>query len=375
MRVRSLFGGVVVALFFAISSVTASPREFFGTSVELTSDQAIAMDAQAYASAFGISTDEAIRRLTLQRTISELDAQLTQKEAATFAGLWIQNSPTYRVIVCFTRNGEATIKPYVENGPLANLIEVRTTKLTLQQLQGLQSQTASLVKQLGLSVHTGISVSDNFAQVYVPDQARFTAALQNAGVNLPQSVTVIDRVTTQNTADIYGGLSLPDCTIGFAVQDRNGQRGISTAGHCSNTQSYNGVNLPLAWEVWSPPWDVQWHTAPGFNVTNLIWTGSSTRRITYERPRSLTAVGGTVCKFGKVGGYGCGRIIDLYFDNNNVRTDVLVQRGDSGGPFFYGGDAYGTVISQYYQGTQMLGSVYAPVDQLYNTMAVHVITQ
>ena len=91
-------------------------------------EEALMQDAKMYASRFGVDLDEAIRRLKLQSEIGDLNAELAAKERDTFAGLWIQHQPEYRVIVRFTRNGGVTIRPYIENGPLADIIEIRTAR-------------------------------------------------------------------------------------------------------------------------------------------------------------------------------------------------------------------------------------------------------
>jgi hypothetical protein len=76
-----------------------------------------------YARAYCVSVQEAERRMAIQLrdavgpktepgrppapppdSIGEINAALQQKEATTFAGLWIQHRPEYRVVVAFTRN-------------------------------------------------------------------------------------------------------------------------------------------------------------------------------------------------------------------------------------------------------------------------------
>ena len=74
-------------------------------------DDALAQDAQAYAADYGLDLEEAVRRLALQESIGALNAELAEKERATFAGLWIEHEPEYRVFVCFTQDGASTIQP------------------------------------------------------------------------------------------------------------------------------------------------------------------------------------------------------------------------------------------------------------------------
>ncbi len=99
------------------SATTSTPKLLEG-------DEALQRDAETMAGSLGISVDEAIRRLQQQDDIGRLGAELESQEAGTFAGLWIQQTPTYHVIVAFTRDGEKTITRYVSNTPLAGVIEV-----------------------------------------------------------------------------------------------------------------------------------------------------------------------------------------------------------------------------------------------------------
>lgn len=71
------------------------------------------MDAKMYSSAMGVDMNEAIRRLKLQDDIGELNRELSVQEEDTFAGLWIQHQPDFRVVAMFTKGGEYRIKPYI----------------------------------------------------------------------------------------------------------------------------------------------------------------------------------------------------------------------------------------------------------------------
>jgi hypothetical protein len=84
-----------------------------------------------YARAYCVSVEEAERRMEIQNrgavgpktepgrpppppddSIGALNAALQQKEAGTFAGLWIEHRPDYRVVVAFTRDAAATLAKY-----------------------------------------------------------------------------------------------------------------------------------------------------------------------------------------------------------------------------------------------------------------------
>jgi hypothetical protein len=160
----------------------------------LNAEEALVEDAQAYAAQHGVPLDEAIRRSKLQDPAGDLDAELAAKEPETFAGLWIQHSPQFRVIVQFTRDGEETIQPYIENGPLADIVEVRTAQVSLVELQTAQTAAVRTIHDLDIPVHSGINVSENCVELYVADPAQLDAALQEANIQLADYVKVVTTV-------------------------------------------------------------------------------------------------------------------------------------------------------------------------------------
>lgn len=107
-----------------------------------------------YARTYCVSVEEAERRMAIQLrdavgpktepgrpptppqdSIGAVNAALQEREAATFAGLWIQHQPEYRVVVAFTRDAAATLARYTKdplfkpvNRPGPTLAELRATQ-------------------------------------------------------------------------------------------------------------------------------------------------------------------------------------------------------------------------------------------------------
>ena len=131
---------------------------------------ALAQDAQWYADQYGVDLQEAITRLTLQEPIGKLGAELEAREADTLAGLWIQHEPEYRVVVAFTRDGESTIGKYVQDGLLADIIEVRTADATLRELEQAQARANQIIDGLGFQPSSGINVIKNRVEIYASDR-------------------------------------------------------------------------------------------------------------------------------------------------------------------------------------------------------------
>jgi hypothetical protein len=62
-------------------------------------DDALLTDAREMAEQLDIPVAEAYRNLSLQSAVGVLDARLTENEAATFAGLFIEYEPIYRIVI------------------------------------------------------------------------------------------------------------------------------------------------------------------------------------------------------------------------------------------------------------------------------------
>jgi hypothetical protein len=188
----------------------------------LGATDALLRDAQEYASDAGVSTDEALNRLQLQDSIGELNAELSTNEVATFAGLWIEHTPKYRVVVQFTHNSEETIKPYLkQHTELADIVEVRTANVSLADLQKAQSDASLSVRALDIPVESGINVCNNSVELYMTkaDRSRFDDALQKGEIRLPDNVgvTTVEALAETDT-DIYEGEAPPpDKTPGESV--------------------------------------------------------------------------------------------------------------------------------------------------------------
>jgi hypothetical protein len=107
-----------------------------------------------YARAYCVPIEEAERRMEIQNrgaigpkmepgplppppedSIGALNAALQQKEAGTFAGLWIQHRPDYRVVVAFTRNAAATLAKYTKDPLFKPLDRPGPTLVELRAMQ------------------------------------------------------------------------------------------------------------------------------------------------------------------------------------------------------------------------------------------------
>lgn len=153
---------------------------------ELTSEQVRAIENYRgqfsenahYARAYCVPIEEAERRMAIQLrdaigpkrepgpppapppdSIGAVAQAVSEKEAATFAGLWIEHRPRYRVVVAFTRNAAKTLAKYTRDplfqpldrpGPtLAELTETQERLTKIFTERGYRWASAGRMEQHG----------------------------------------------------------------------------------------------------------------------------------------------------------------------------------------------------------------------------------
>lgn len=157
---------------------------------EPTPSEAELADAAQYAEQYGLSPEEAVRRLRLQFEVGGLGAALQREQAETFAGLWIEHEPDFRVIAAFTKDGEAAIKPYIEGKPFEDVVEVRTLPHTLRELETAQQEVIRAARELDIPISSYIDVKENKVRVEVGNPELFLEEVRQAGLELPEIVEV-----------------------------------------------------------------------------------------------------------------------------------------------------------------------------------------
>jgi len=204
--------------------------------------------------------------------------------------------------------------------------------------------------------------------------------LQN---HIEVAFTIADGRGIAPAANFQGGEAITGCTSGFtARKSRPGgsDYGIITAGHCGGdlptdtaAVTMNGVSLPFAYGWLSPTADAQFHRIPAPDSGSHYILDDFLCRDPASYPTPSCDVTGTeqraemqgdyVCHTGKKTKTSCGEVISIDHqldwsgrpcrDVNGVDTPcehvfvrVHGQRlkgcgGDSGGPFYRGGKAYG----------------------------------
>ena len=359
-----LLSSAALCCFLALSAIAQAPST------------ALRQDAATYAAQNEVSLDEAVRRLQLQSEIGRLDATLTDQEPG-FAGLWIEHKPQFKVVVRFQdKSAEARLRTRVFGTALANLvIETRPAAASLAQLESRRAAALQRVKRHGIAVDSDINIQENRVEIQTDKPQQLRAAIAAERANLPERVEIIAVPALAKPSVLRGGDGDPGyCTGGFTVRHNySGQVGISTAAHCGNYQTFQGLALPFAGEAFYDSADVQWHTAcPYTEVTNEFNSGLGYRATVGIRGRADQTTGTYVCKWGTTTGRTCGYIQSRHAepsyvpnsDDTFVRVNgygaVLSAPGDSGGPWFLENIAYGINSGAYSDGD----AIYMPINYM-----------
>ena len=336
----------------------------------LTQAQALAEDSVQYAAQFGVSVDEAIRRLTAQQSSVETTDGIAREFAGRLAGISIEHLPQYRIVVLLTGT-EPVAERSVDGVPIvfrtgAAATEAQAVAAMRRHLIDLRADLPN-ARGAGYDQRTGevvLLVTSADAARYGIDAIR-SRAEQVGGV----PVRVIVNELRESNLSIDGGgrvegLNLRSnrrniCTTGFVVT--NGKtNAIITAAHCPDELSYvdlegNTTVLPLIGSWGAAYQDVQINGSPD-SPRPLFYSnrGAGTvRRLVSWRNAASTRAGDFVCHYGESSGYSCA-VVELtsYAPPGELcggpcsPTWVTVRGpncipGDSGGPVFSGGIAFG----------------------------------
>lgn len=340
-----------------------------------------------YAASYHVSGAEAARRLAYQQPAGELDAALARQLGATYAGLWLQHTPAFRVVVAVTdpaavRRVTATATSFRE------VLDVRVVRYSLRDLESAALAGSAAVRRAGFAATSETDVTRNRAVVSVAD----VAAVRRAGVRLPASVHLAVGLGS-DFADMYAGLTITGCTSGYTVRNGAGVQGVTTAAHCPNAQAYGTSAMTFQAERNSGDTDAQWHTLTTYTMRPWSKDGFTTeptepgyRSIRAVIGRDSQPVGGYVCKYGYITLYTCGTITTKTYQPDATMTTTLnptptyvrvhkdgttlADHGDSGGPVFFGTDAYGLV-----KGGELGDFWYTAINYVQASLGLTVLTQ
>jgi hypothetical protein len=354
----------LAALLFMTLAVAASAQ-----SVQ-TQTEALADDAVQYAAQFRVTPDEALRRLRAQQASGAATDAIAREFADRLAGISVEHAPEYRIIVLLTGN-EPVAARSAAGVPIVFKTGARATHA--QAIMALRKHLIDLHTDLpnargaGYDQRTAqvvLLVTSADADRYGIDAIR-SRAEQVSGVPvriavnelIEQNLSIDGGGRVEGVNSITGRRSV--CTTAFVVT--NGEAtAITTAAHCPDELTYQDLDgstatLPMIGSWGAGYQDVQVNGSPN-SPEPLFYSnrGAGTlRRLVSWRNVASTRAGDFVCHYGESSGYSCSTVELTDYAPPGVLcgghcspTWVTVRGpscipGDSGGPVFSGGIAFG----------------------------------
>lgn len=147
------------------------------------------------------------------------------------------------------------------------------------------------------------------------------------------------------------------CTTGFSVVSSIGVTGISSAGHCEEATKYvhpgdgSTVYLNLQGYKEGNLGDLAWYTTSEFERADFFVRSSERRNVTEVARGNSYDKNEQIWYYGRTSGYGSAWVYSPYATCAYLATMVFMETapqagGDSGGPWFVGGQANGITSGQ-----------------------------
>ena len=388
--------GILRRLAAAASTLPDAQPPAPGASSPPETEPSVDLAVSSYASDYSVSTDEAQRRLDRIQPLQEILASIRSLESTRLAGWGIDHTAGFGGWVWLTGNAAPTAAAVAVANAHAD-VRIRTGAdhslaelLTAQQ--GLfRTGAVGRVNDGGASgvarmvTFTGIDMAANAVRIGI-DPA--LAAVVPGGLTDTAPTTVTDEAFRAKAAEVtelladtisvnyvvedgrgistdatfIGGQRMSnECTSGFTARHRStGVYGIITAAHCDGSISLHGVSLIPVLDTLGPDIDARFLRVPTGSSHRLLDEFVCGRTLPCDVTSDIARnrmMGNYVCHYGRNSGNSCGIIEDINYspggrvracvngcDNTFVRVSGRSLRscsGDSGGPWYSGGLAYG----------------------------------
>lgn len=336
---------------------------------------ALAQDAAEYARQFSVPQADAEQRLRAQQDSADDTARLAEKFRDRLAGVVVEHTPAYRIVVHLTGTAPVRDRTIRAGGMKVPVVFQTGAKATREQVAWAVTYHQAAIRAaqptppgMGLDPRTGeLVVIVGRASAAKSDGADAIQARLEKIAGVPVQVRVLDRTDVNLGAEggtRLEGVSPADgkryvCTSGFVV--RNGERdGVVTAAHCLDRMSAvapGAAAMPLDFAgQWGWGYqDVQLFTsAERLDPVFYADTAKTVMRpVEHTRSRDATRAGDFVCHRGERTGYSCAVVELIDFAPAGdlcggpcLPTWVTVagpgcKGGDSGSPVFSGTTAFG----------------------------------
>ncbi|CCH30925.1 putative secreted protein [Saccharothrix espanaensis DSM 44229] len=284
-RLGAVFASLVVVAASAVVAVTAATA---APQVHRVLDPGSVRESVEYLTdTYGVSKQEALRRLQLQDDATRLDEALSRDAGATYGGMWLDHAAGGVLVVAMTRPADAD--KYLKAVPDRENVRTKAVRYSLADLNAARDRIATKVGAGSDAVYLpAVSESDNQVVVWErgwvaaekqgrvgaaaveADSARSAVAAEPAGLVATRTLVKPEPMATPNVdwgfchplyctnhGPMRGGLRLDmqrdaqpgqtptwgGCTAGFNLRSTGGGfpgvPWVLTAGHCMATKTNN----------------------------------------------------------------------------------------------------------------------------------------
>jgi hypothetical protein len=306
-----------------------------------------------YAQSNGISQNEAAARLGRLSEINAIEKKLVEKFPEQFGGLYVVHSPTFKVGVKMTGNGQGLLRQITDD-PLYVVEQAATPVKQLYQLK--ERIGRRLMNETKVYFAVNVNVWDGTVELRT-DDVEAVRKLLSADLQNNKNIRLVAATAGPNTATIYGGRQLTGttqlCTSGFTVRSEGGD-GIITSGHCDSRMTIAGVTYNMVSRAYkdSDMWgfDVQlMRPSTAQTHPNQAYTDPSIRdTITKVYYASDIPLDWPLCAYGTATNVRkCGKLKakwEVKRDNNGIAGSFFRAAPDTSGAFVIVGDSGGPVV-------------------------------
>ena len=370
-------------------------------------EEAIALQADSYSKDYGVSFEEAVRRLSLMYESSDSISEVSTEIGSDLGGLYFDNGDDFYLVVnstkakpnlskvVFKSNGRKFLeKPISSRGLALGLTREKVDKVKRiseksqnGKVKVVQKATMSKDKVLNIvrNSNSDFSQIEGFNGLLYDDKTGKLVGFIVSNANESKALSQIKKIhkdiavrleendllaTNQMTR---GGATLADanspidtgCTTGFMVRDRSTNKvGVVTAGHCdfsvARYSAPDGSRYDMTREKWAMNekldlaffWSAntptsQFH-AHNDNVPRSLtgWKSvSQTRKKTPEIPGSY------ICHYGVASAtQSCGEVVSIDFEPDAYADGKRVGCGKLDEPFLECGPNFVQVSKKVKQG-------------------------
>jgi len=365
-------------LFAAVAGTVPAAAAPSATQVQ-TRAQSLAQDAASYAAQYGVTLPDAERRLRAQEASVAATDALREEFASRLAGIAVEHSPDFRIVVLLT-GAEPVPDRAIRAAGYPIPVQFRTGAPVSQAALVVALTSRRTALDAALPMARGLGVDPRTGRLVVVVSAANARrhgigsiiAAAEAAAGVPARVLVAERDGVIDVAVGGGarveGVSTVDgrryaCTSGFAVTD-GVRTGLSTAAHCPDVLTYldpDGAAVPMAF---AGQWGVSYRDVQvnvGETAAEPLFyadrRAGALRRLGSWRNRASTRAGDFVCHYGESSGYSCAEVeLTDYAPPGELCGGPCApmwvtvkgpncRAGDSGGPAFLGGTAFGIAQS------------------------------